>query len=108
MSRTVLLTDGAARDLDEVYATAYDQGGADEANRMLDRIEVAFEWLQDRAERGEPLVALRELGMRDARQLRLEGVRMVYRVLDEDVQVVSLVQRDRSIQALLQRRMLDA
>ena len=108
MSRSVLLTDGAARDLDELYAGAYDRGGAAEANRMLDRIEVAFSWLHDRADRGEPIPALRELGMHEALQLHLEDVRLTYRLQQDEVHVVSLAPLGRSAQALVQRRMLDA
>jgi hypothetical protein len=42
MTRAVWLTDGAARDLDELYAAAYDRGGSAAADRFLDRIQVSF------------------------------------------------------------------
>ena len=108
MSRPVLLTDGAARDLDELYAAAYDRDGADGATRILDRISVAFEWLVERADHGEAIADLRRLGMQDARQLRMDDVRVLYPLLPDEVHVVAIAPPARSMQALLERRTLDA
>lgn len=108
MSRAVLLTDAAARDLDELYAAAYEGGGARSADRFLDRIQVAFERLATSAESGDPLPELREMGLRDDLQLRDEDHRIVYRVRGDEVQIVLIAPWERSLQSLLKRRMLDA
>jgi toxin ParE1/3/4 len=109
MSRQVLLTDGAARDLDEWYAAAYARGGPSEATRILDRIEVVIERLSAGEVRDEPLPELQELGITQERQLVTDdGLRVVYRVLGERVVVVLLAPSKRSFQSLLQRRLLDA
>jgi hypothetical protein len=46
--------------------------------------------------------------MQDARQLRMDDVRVIYRLLAEEVHVVAIAPPTRSMQALLERRTLDA
>lgn len=107
--REVLLTDGAARDLDEWYAAAYARGGPTEANRILDRIEVVFLGLADGATRGETVPELRQIGRDSERQLITpEGLRIVFRPGTQRVLVLLIAPLRRSFQALLQRRLLDA
>lgn len=107
--RTVLLTDGAARDLDEWYAAAYARGGAAEASRILDRIEVVLASLAQGSLREEPLPELRPLGKLGERQVVTEGgLRVVFRHGDELVLVLMIAPVMRSFQALLERRLLDA
>lgn len=108
MTRPVLLTDGAARDLDELYAAAYERGGFGQADRILDRIRSGLERIAQRPEDGAPPPELRALGMRRARELRLDGHRIVYRERGDEVHVVLIAAESRSMQSLLQRRMLDA
>jgi len=108
-TRPVLLTDGAARDLDELYAAAYERGGFGPANRILDRIRSGLERIAQRSEDGRPPPELRALGMRGAREVRIDGHRIVYRTRgEEEVHVVLIAAETRSMQSLLQRRMLDA
>ena len=108
MTRTVFLTDGAARDLDELYAGQYDRGGSAQADRFLDQIQVLLERLGEDAERGHPLGDLQAFGLHDARQLREPPWRIVYRIDETRVFVSLLAREDRSYQSLLQRRLLDA
>ncbi|HNR00823.1 MAG TPA: type II toxin-antitoxin system RelE/ParE family toxin [Trueperaceae bacterium] len=105
----MLLTDGAARDLDEWYAAAYARGGAGEAARILDRIEVVMQALADGSMREEAVPELRQLGRHAERQVvTSEGLRVVFRPGAERVVVVLLAPVKRSFQALLERRLLDA
>ena len=108
MSAPVLLTDGAARDLDELYAAAYDRGAAPEADRFLDRIQVAFVRLGTAPDLGRPLPELQRLGLTDGRQLREGDLRLLYRLREDDVLLVAIAPAERSGQALLQRRLLDS
>lgn len=108
MARPVLLTDGAARDLDELYAAAYERGGLSQADRILDRIRSGLERIAERPDVGGPPPELRALGMRHAREVRVDGHRIVYRERGEEVHVVLIAAEARSMQSLLQRRMLDA
>jgi len=108
-ARQVLLTDGAARDLDEWYAAAYARGGSTEADRALDRVEAVVARLGTGTARDEALPELRELGIRDVRQVVTEdGLRVVYRARGERVVVVLLAPLRRSFRSLLERRLLDA
>lgn len=105
--RHVLLTDGAARDLDEWYAAAYARGGAGEATKVLDRVEEVLEALAQRALR-EPLPELRRLGRLTERQVVTDGgLRVVFRPTEDRVLVVLIAPVKRSFQALLERRLLD-
>ncbi len=105
----VLLTDGAARDLDEWYAAGYARGGPAEATRTLDLVEVVLQGLSAGEARDEPLPELRELGMLEARQVVTDdGLRVVFREREGRLVVVLLAPAARSFQSLLQRRLLDA
>jgi toxin ParE1/3/4 len=108
MSRAVLLTDGAARDLDELYADAYDRGGAAAADRFLDRIQVCSRISAEGTLGRAALPELQRLGLDDGRVLRDGDLRLVYRL--RDVRCCSWRSRAtrRSMQSLLQRRMLDS
>lgn len=107
--RDVLLTDAAARDLDELYAAAFARGGPTEATQILDRIQVLVDGLAEETLTEAPLPELSELGILSARQhVTADGLRVVYRPSEESVTVVLLAPLGRSFQSLLERRLLDA
>ncbi len=108
MSHAVLLTDGAARDLDELYADAYDRGGVAMADLLLDRIQTCFERIAEGAPAGHVLPELQRLGLDDGRVLRDGDLRFVYRQRTSDVLLVVIAHERRSMQSLLQRRLLDS
>ena len=108
MSAQVLLTDGAARDLDELYADAYDRGGSPRADLFLDRIQDLLTGLEAMPELGRPLPELLRLGLADGRQRRESELRVLYRLREEVVLVVAIAPAARSWQALLHRRLLDS
>ncbi|MFN2321843.1 MAG: type II toxin-antitoxin system RelE/ParE family toxin [Trueperaceae bacterium] len=104
----MLLTDGAARDLDELYAAAYDRGGATRADLFLDRIQNVLTSLGATPGRGRRLPELQRLGLADGRQ-QLDGdLRVLYRMRTDSVLIVAIAPAERSWQALLQRRVLDS
>ncbi len=108
MTRAVWLADGAARDLDELYAEAYDRGGAAQADQLLDRIQVLLSRLAEDPPPGARLAELERLGLDDGRVVRDGDLRLVYRHREGEA-LVALVARDgRSMQSLLQRRTLDS
>ena len=108
MSAQVLLTDGAARDLDELYADAYDRGGGPRADLFLDRIQGVLTTLGAAPGSGRPLPELQRLGLADGRQHRDGDLRVLYRLREEAVLVVAIAPFERSWQVLLQRRLLDS
>lgn len=107
MTREVWLTDGAARDLDELYAAAYDRGGPERADLFLDRIQDLCRRLADEPSPGRPVPELRRLGLADGRVLRDGELRVLYRERENDALLVLVADQARSLQSLLQRRMLD-
>lgn len=141
MTFAVLLTDDAARDLDELYAHAFLRGSAsrgngarrengasranakrgnsvrpepggpggsaDPAESFLTLFRAAFERLAREPEAGRPPAELAPLGLRDYRQLTLPGYRIIYRVVGEEVQVLLIGNDHRSLQGLLERRLLE-
>jgi plasmid stabilization system protein ParE len=108
MSLVVFLTDGAARDLDELVADAYDRGGAASVDRLLDRIQLCFERVAEGAATGRRMPELERLGLDDGRVLRDGDLRLVYRLRLSDALLVAVAHERRSMQSLLQRRLLDS
>lgn len=108
MSATVHLTDAAARDLDELYAGAYERGGAQEATSILDRIEVMIRALAEGTARATTLPLLDRLGAVPVRQhVSRDGLRVVFRRDGERLAVVLIAPANRSFQSLLERRVLE-
>ena len=108
MSAQVVLTDGAARDLDELYAAAYDGGGSTQADLFLDRIQDVLARLEAMPDLGRAVPELRRLGLANARQHRDGDLRMLFRRHADSVVVVAIAPVERSWQALLHRRLLDS
>lgn len=105
----VLLTDGAARDLDEWYAAAYARGGHLDASRSLERIGSVFAGISAGRLRDEPLPELRHLGRHIERQVVTDdGFKIVFRRESDRLLVVLIAPVNRSYQVLLERRLLDA
>lgn len=107
MSLALYLTDAAARDLDELYAGAYESGGQAGATSFLDQIEVVLAGLGDGKLPAAPLPLLDRLGQVAARQHLSDGLRVVFRRSAERVVVVLIAPVRRSFQSLLARRVLD-
>lgn len=108
MTRAVWLADGAARDLDELYADAYNRGGSTQGDLLLDHIQVLFARLAEDAIVGRRLPELERLGLADGRVLRDGDLRLVYRLREDDALVALVAREGRSMQSLLQRRTLDS
>jgi len=104
----VLLTDGAARDLDELFAWQYDQGPSDSVDLLLDQIQSAIKALSEGREIGVPIPSLLQMGVKDTRQYLTDTWRMVYQANLDEVHIIAFAQDQRSYQALLQRRLVDA
>ncbi|HUW62294.1 MAG TPA: type II toxin-antitoxin system RelE/ParE family toxin [Candidatus Bathyarchaeia archaeon] len=107
MSLPVFLTDGAARDLEEVYDYVAQNDAPDKANRLLDQIEKVFTSLSESPQRGAYPKELLALGIREYREVFFKPYRIIYRVLDKAVYILLIVNGRRDMQALLQRRLLE-
>lgn len=108
MSDPVFLTDDAARDLEELYEYIDLNDAPEKADYVLDKIEQAFASLSANPERGAYPKELLAVGLREYREIYFKPYRMIYRVMNERVYVMVIVDGRRDMQALLQRRLLQA
>ncbi len=108
MPLPVLLTDHAARDLDELYDYITLHDSPQRADYVLEQIEKAFSKLSKFPERGAYPKELLALGIREYRQIFFKPYRIIYRVIRRNVYVLLITDGRRDIQRLLQRRLLGA
>jgi len=108
MSFAVLLTNDAARDLDELYDYIAVHDAPEKADHVLDRIEEAFSGLSQFHERGVYPKELLAIGIREYRAIFFKPYRVIYRIMDKNVYVLLIVDGRRDMQTILQRRLLEA
>lgn len=108
MPVTVRLTDDAARDLEEIFDYFSRRDAPSRAERVLDRIEEAFQALSAFPERGSYPRELLDLGIREYREIVFKPYRIIYRVMDDGVYVMVIADGRRDTRALLQRRLFRA
>ena len=108
MSRAVLLTDDAARDLDEIYEYIARHDAPGKAMHVLNQIEKAFASLSEFSDRGAYPKELLALGIREYREILFKPYRIIYRTLGNRVYVLLIADGRRDMQTLFQRRLLEA
>lgn len=108
MSCQVFLTDAAAHDLEDVYdyIALHDVPG--KADYVLSQIEKAFFSLSENPERGVHPKELLALGLREYRGNFFKPYRIIYRIMTDNAYVMVIADGRRDMQALLQRRLLQA
>jgi toxin ParE1/3/4 len=95
----VVLTEGAARDLERIYDYI--------AEATLARIERVVTRLSTLPERGALPKELVALGIREYRETFFKPYRVIYRVVDGIVVVFVIADGRQDMQSLLARRLLD-
>lgn len=108
MPFAVLLTNDAARDLNELYDYIAVHDSPRKADYVLEQIEKVLSTLSEFPERGVYPKELLKLGIREYREIFFKPYRIIYRVIDKKVYVLLIVDGRRDMHALLQRRLLDA
>jgi toxin ParE1/3/4 len=108
MPFVVYLTADAARDLEELYRYIAKHDAPVKAEHVLTSLEKAFGSLSESPDRGVYPKELLALGIREYREIFFKPYRVVYRVLGNAVHVLLVADGRRDMQALLQRRLLDA
>jgi toxin ParE1/3/4 len=108
MSFAVLLTNDAARDLNELYDYISVHDSSRKADHVLEQIETTFAMLSEFPERGVYPKELLKLGIREYREIFFKPYRIIYRVIDKNIYVLLIVDGRRDMQSLLERRLLDA
>ena len=108
MHFSVLLTDDASRDLEDIYDYIDLHDGRGKADHVLNRIEKAFNSLSENPERGAYPKELFAFGLREFREIFFKPYRIIYRVMEDKVYVLLIADGRRDMQRLLQRRLLQA
>lgn len=108
MGFSVLLTDDASRDLEDIYDYIDLHDGRGKADHLLDRIEKEFKSLTGNPERGAYPKELLAFGLRDFREIFFKPYRIIYRIIEDKVYVLLIADGRRDMQKLLQRRLLQA
>jgi toxin ParE1/3/4 len=108
MAFQVFLTDDASRDLEELYDYIDTHDVPGNADYVLDQLEKAFTSLAENPERGVYPKELLAVGLREYREVFFKPYRIVYRIMDHTVYVMLIADGRRDMQALLQRRLLQA
>jgi toxin ParE1/3/4 len=108
MAFTVLLSNDAADDLDEIYYYITRHDAPQKADYVLKQIEKVFSRLSESPERGAYPSELLSLGILEYREVFFKPYRIIYRVMHKNVYVLLIVDGRRDMQLLLQRRLLKA
>ena len=105
---SVVVTEHALLDLDDIarYITLHDS--PERAEHVARRIEQAFAGLASLPNRGNHPRELLELGNRAFREVHFRPYRIIYRVLEREVQVMIIADGRRDMRTLLARRLLGA
>lgn len=106
MPVAVLLTDDAARDLEEIHDYVAQNDAPAKADRLIGRMEKAFAGLSKFPERGAYPKELLALGVREYREVFYKPYRIIHRVGAGAVYVLLIADGRRDMQLLLQRRLL--
>lgn len=108
MRYDVLLTEGAERDLEELYDYIAEFDSPENADHVLDRLMEVIEGLATFPERGAYRKELLALGIREYRQAFFEPYTVIYRVIGKQVVIYLIADGRRDMQTLLARRLLGA
>ncbi len=104
----VFLTSSASSDLEEIVGYISEHDSPEKAGYVLSKIEKVFGSLSTAPERGSYPNELRNLGIRDYREVFFKPYRMIYRIAGKRVYVLVVIDGRRDMQSLLQRRLLEA
>lgn len=102
----VLITQGAERDLEEIYDYIAEFDSPGKADYVLSRLLEVAEHLAALPDRGSHPKELLALGIREYRQVFFKPYRLIYRVIGKQVFIYLIVDGRRDMQSLLSRRLL--
>lgn len=106
MRHEVLITEGAERDLEEIYNHIAEFDSLEKADYVLNRLLEVAERLATFPDRGPHPRELQALGIREYRQVFFKPYRLIYRVVGKQVFIYLIADGRRDMQSLLSRRLL--
>ena len=108
MRYEVLITQGAERDLEEIYDHIAEFDSPEKAEYVLGRLLEVAERLATFPDRGPHPKELQALGIREYRQTYFKPYRLIYRVIGKQVFIYLIADGRREMQSLLAGRLLGA
>ena len=108
MRYEVLITQGAERDLEEIYDHIAEFDSPEKAEYVLSRLLEVAERLATFPDRGPHPKELQALGIREYRQTYFKPYRLIYRVAEKQVFIYLIADGRREMQSLLAGRLLGA
>jgi len=108
MRYEVLITQGAERDLEEIYDHIAEFDSPENAEYVLSRLLEVAERLAAFPDRGPHPKELQALGIREYRQTYFKPYRRIYRVIGKQVFIYLIADGRREMQSLLAGRLLGA
>jgi len=108
MRYEVLITQGAERDLEEIYDHIAEFDSPEKAEYVLSRLLEVAERMATFPDRGPHPKELQALGIREYRQTYFKPYRLIYRVIGKQVFIYLIADGRREMQSLLTGRLLGA
>ena len=108
MPFNVFLTNDATHDLEDLYEYIALHDVPGNADYVLAQIEKVFSSLSEALDRGVYPKELLNLGIREFREVFFKPYRIIYSIRATNVYILLIVDGRRDLQALLQRRILEA
>ncbi|TYB35805.1 MAG: type II toxin-antitoxin system RelE/ParE family toxin [Flexistipes sinusarabici] len=106
MSFNVYFTEDAEEDLNEIYSYILHNDSSESALYVIKEIEKMIRSLESFPERGTVPNELSEIGVNDFRELFFKPYRIIYKTEKENIYIMLVVDSRRSLQSLLERRLL--
>ncbi len=106
MEYKVYLTQDAYSDLSDLYQYISETDSEESAEYVLSAIEKTFSKLAELPERGHYPRELKELGIKDYREVLFKPYRVIYRIIKKRVYVYCIVDARRDLNDLLSNRLL--
>ena len=102
----IILTDDAAKDFQAIAEAARQREGAAKGEQIIDKIVKAAQELAHTPQKGGRLRELVDLGNREYREIFSGPYRLVYRLVEQNIQVLLIADNRKDIRALLEQRLL--
>jgi len=106
MSFNVYFTDDAEEDLNEIYRYILYNDSSENALYVIKEIEKVIRSLEEFPDRGIVPNELSEIGVNDFRELFFKPYRIIYKADKDNVYIMLIVDGRRSLQSMLERRLL--
>lgn len=104
MAYSIVFTEYAVQDLDDLYEYVALQDSSARADAVLDQIEEVCAGLAELPERGRRVPEIEEFGELRFREIRIKPWRSFYRVTGKRVYIHGILDGRRSLRAILAKR----